>query len=122
MTAAIYRGAWRRRTGADPRVLDRAECKAPSRAAEGPSVSCICCLIRLMAVLRTLDLTRALSLYRRADDAERKVRQLEGQVFDASRQADQAKHRHSEVQQQAEDLKRCERTAKPAEAFVHSEL
>lgn len=75
-----------------------------------------------MAVFRPLDLTCALSLFRRADNAERKVRQLEGQVFDASRQADQAKHRHSEAQQQAEDLKRCERTAKPAEGVVHSEL
>jgi len=50
---------------------------------------------------------------RRAEDAERWARQLEAQTSDAMRQVDQAKLRHQETQQMADDLKRQVPIASP---------
>lgn len=45
--------------------------------------------------------------FRRAEEAERRVRHLETATSEAQRQIDQAKQRQQEAQQEAGELKRC---------------
>ena len=47
-----------------------------------------------------------MSYDRRAEESERRARQLEASVSDAQRQADQARLRQQESQQLTDDLKR----------------